>query len=71
MKRLDHMTDRSTVPEGRYLHEAAGDDDGGEEPTKIQSGISHHFIGTQIRDASLPIEEDGTLYVEGGDLVWL
>ena len=65
----DIRIDRSTVTEGRYMYEAVNDE--GDELTRIQVGVLVNFFGTLICDEPLPIGEDGTLYVEDGDFVWL
>lgn len=67
----DMRIDRSTVPEGKYLYEVAGDDDSGGEPARVKSGIMVNFFGTLICDEPLPTEEDGVLWLAGDDFVWL
>ena len=53
------------------FYEVAGDDDGSEDPVRIQAEVSDHCIGTLVCGEPLPIGEDGTLYVEDGDFLWL
>lgn len=63
--------DRSTVPEGKYQYEVAGDDDSGGDPARVRLGIMVNFFGTLISDQSLPVENDGVLWLGDGDFVWL
>lgn len=67
----DMRIDRSTVPEGKYMYEVAGDDDSGSEPVRIKSGILINFFGTLICDEPLLIGNDGVLWLMDGDFVWL
>ena len=67
----DMQIDRSTVPEGKYQYEVAGDDDSGGEPARVQWGIMANFFGTLISDKPLPVEDDGVLLLMDGDFVWL
>lgn len=67
----DMRIDRSSVPEGKYQYEVAGDDDCGDEPVRVQRGILVNFFGTLICDRPLPIGDDGVLWLTGGDFVWL
>ncbi|MDE5695884.1 MAG: hypothetical protein K2I96_00495 [Lachnospiraceae bacterium] len=67
----DIRIDRSTVPEGKYQYEVAGDDDSGGDPARIKRGIMVNFFGTLISDQPLPVENDGVLWLGDGDFVWL
>ena len=67
----DMRIDRSTVPEGRYQYEVAGDDDSGGDPVRVQRGVLVNFFGTLISDMPLPVGEDGVLWLMDGDFVWL
>lgn len=63
----DMRIDRVTIPEGKYLYEVAGDDDSGDEPTRIKEGIMTNFYGSLICDQPLPLGEDGVMWLEDGD----
>ena len=65
----DMRIDRSTVPEGKYQYEAAGDDDSGGDPVRIRVGILVNFFGTLISDQMMPVENDGVLWLRDGDFV--
>ena len=67
----DMRIDQSTVPEGRYQYEVAGDDDSGGDPARVRVGILVSFFGTLISDQPLPIDNNGVLWLEKGDFVWL
>lgn len=67
----DIRIDRSTVPEGKYQYEVAGDDDSGGDPARIRRGIMVNFFGTLICDQPLPIGNDGVLWLGEGNFVWL
>lgn len=67
----DMRIERSSVPEGKYQYEVAGDDDRGEDPVRVKWGILVNFFGTLICDDPLPIGEDGVLWLTDGDFVWL
>ncbi len=41
----DIRIDRSTVPEGKYQYEVAGDDDSGGDPARVRVGILVNFFG--------------------------
>lgn len=66
----DMRIDRSTVPEGRYQYEVADDDEGQGDPARIRQGIMVNFFGTLISDVSLPLGEDGALWLKDGDFEW-
>lgn len=51
--------ERSTVLEGKYLYEVAGDDDSGGKPARVKSGILVNFFSTLICDEPLPLGDDG------------
>ena len=38
--------ERSSVPEGKYQYEVAGDDDSGGDPARIKLGVLVNFFGT-------------------------
>ena len=67
----DMRIDRDTVPEGKYQYEAAGDDDSGDEPVRVKTAILVNFFGTLICNDSLPVGDDGVLWLTEGDFVWL
>lgn len=67
----DIRIDRSTVPEGRYQYEVAGDDDSGGDPARVQRGVLVNFFGTLISDVSVPLGSDGVLWLHDGDFVYL
>lgn len=67
----DMRIDRSTIPEGKYQYEVAGDDDSGGDPARVQRGVMVNFFGTLICDEPLPLGEDGILWLMDGDFVWL
>ena len=67
----DMRIDRSTVPDGKYQYEVAGDDDSGGDPARVRVGILVNFFGTLISDQPLPVENDGVLWLGDGDFVWL
>lgn len=67
----DMRIDRSTVPEGRYQYEVAGDDDSGGDPARVQRGVLVNFFGTLISDVPLSLGHDGVLWLHDGDFVYL
>lgn len=67
----DIRIDRSTVPEGRYQYEVAGDDDSGGAPVRVQRGVLVNFYGTLISDVPLALGCDGVLWLHDGDFVYL
>lgn len=67
----DMRIERGTVPDGRYQYEVAGDDEIGDEPARVKSGVLVNFFGTLICDKPLPIGDDGVLWLMEGDFVWL
>lgn len=46
----DMGIERSSVPEGKYQYEAAGDDDSGGDPARVKLGVLVNFFGTLICD---------------------
>ena len=64
----DIRIDRSTVPEGKYQYEVAGDDDSGGDPARVRVGILVNFFGTLICDQLLSIGNDGVLWLGEGIL---
>ncbi len=67
----DMRIDRSTVPEGRYQYEVAGDDESQGDPVRVREGIMANFFGTLISDVPLPLGNDGVLWLDDGDFEWL
>ena len=67
----DMRIGRSTVPEGRYQYEVAGDDDSGGDPARVQRGVLVNFFGTLISDVPLPLGGDGVLWLQDVDFVYL
>lgn len=67
----DMRIDESTVPEGKFRYEVAGDDESGGEPARVQLGVLVNFFGTLICDKPLPIGTEGTLWLKDDDFVWL
>ncbi|MDE6054867.1 MAG: hypothetical protein K2G55_14165 [Lachnospiraceae bacterium] len=67
----DMRIERSTVQDGKYQYEAAGDDDSGGDPTRARVGILVNFFDTLISGQQLPVENDGVLWLGDGDFVWL
>ena len=63
----DMRIDRDTVPDGLYLYEVAGDDDIGDEPSRVKEAVLVNFIGTLITDTELPLGEDGVLWLDEND----
>lgn len=63
----DMRIDRTTVPEGKFVYEVAGDDDSGGDPTRIRKNILINFYGTIICDVELLQEEEGVFWLEDGD----
>lgn len=60
-----------TVPKGKYQYEVAGDDESGSKPARVKSGILVNFFGTMVCDRSLPNGDDGVLWIDDGNPVWL
>ena len=60
-----------TVPVGKFQYEVAGDDESGGEPARIKKGILVNFYGTLICDEKLPLGDDGVLWLETGDFIYL
>ena len=67
----DMRIDRSTVPEGRYQYEVADDDESQGNPVRVKQGIMVNFFGTLISGVSLPLGNDGVLWLDEGDFEWL
>ena len=67
----DMRIDRSTVPKEKFQYEVAGDDESGGDPARIQWGIMVNIFGTLISDEPLPIGDNGILWLQDGDFVWL
>ncbi len=67
----DMRIECSSVPEGKYQYEVAGDDDSGGEPVRVQPGVLVNFFGTLICDGPLPVGKDGILWLAEGDFEWL
>lgn len=67
----DMRIDRGSIPEGKYLYEVAGDDESGMEPVRIKPGILVNFFGTLVSDVPLPLGQDGVLWTDDSDYVWL
>jgi len=67
----DMRIERSTVPEGKYHYEVAGDDDSGGDLARVKLAVLVNFFGTLICDRPLPIGADGVLWLTDGDFVWL
>ena len=67
----DMRIERSSVPEGKYQYEVAGDDDSGGDPVRVQSGVLVNFFGTLICASPLPVWKDGILWLAEGDFEWL
>ena len=67
----DMRIDRSTVPKEKFQYEVAGDDDSGGDSARVQLGILVNFFGTLISDEPLPIGDNGILWLQEGDFVWL
>lgn len=56
--------DRDSVPKDKFLYEVGGDDDCGDEPSRVKKAILVNFFGTIISDVELPLGEDGVLWIE-------
>lgn len=67
----DMRIDRSSVPNKRYQYEVAGDDDSGDDPSRVRHGIMVNFFGTIISDVPLPLVDDNVLWLQEGDFEWL
>ena len=67
----DMRIDRDTVPKGKYQYEVADDDESQGDPVRVQQGVLVNFFGTLICDDSLPVGEDGILWLRDGDFKWL
>ena len=67
----DMRIDRNTVPKGKYQYEVADDDDSNGDPARVKMGIMVNFFGTLVSDEPLPIGDDGVLWLDDGDLVWM
>lgn len=57
----DVRIERSSVPQGLYHYEVAGDDDSGGDPVRGAKGILVNFFGTLISRTELPLDEEGKL----------
>lgn len=66
----DLRIDRATVPKGKFLYEI-GDSCSDGVPARIQRGIMVDFYGTLICDRELPLDEQGTLWLEDVDFGYL
>lgn len=67
----DMRIDRTTIPEGKFLYEVAGDDNSGGDPARIKACVLVNFFGTLICDRELSLEDEGVLWVMDGDWRWL
>lgn len=67
----DMRIERSSVPEGKYQYEVAGDDDSGGDPARIRLGVLVNFFGTLICGRPLPVGDDGVLWLADGNFMWL
>ena len=67
----DMRIERSSVPEGKYQYEVAGNDDSSGDPARIKLGVLVNFFGTLVCDDPLPIGDEGVLWLTDGDFVWL
>ena len=62
----DMRIDRSSVPKKRYQYEIVGDDDIGDDPSRVRHGIMVNFFGTLISDVPLPLVDDNVLWLQEG-----
>ena len=60
----DVRIERSSVPQGLYHYEVAGDDDCGGDPVRVAKGILVNFFGTLISRTELPLDEAGKLWLQ-------
>lgn len=67
----DMRIERSSVPQGLYHYEVAGDDDSGGDPVRVAKGILVNFFGTLISKTPLPLDETGKLWLQENDFIWL
>ncbi|MDE5597389.1 MAG: hypothetical protein K2J04_06115 [Lachnospiraceae bacterium] len=67
----DMRIDRSTVPQGKYQYEVAGDDDSGSDPARVQRGVLVNFFGTLISDMPLLLVNDNVVWLQEGNFEWL
>lgn len=66
----DMRIKRESIPEGKFMYEVAdGESDG--VPARVQKGILVDFYGTLICDTELPLGEEGTLWLEEGDFIYV
>lgn len=56
--------ERDTVPDGLYLYEVRGDDDGGCDPVQIARGIMVNHFGSIIVKEPIDLPPDGYLYID-------
>ena len=49
----------------------AGDDDCGGDPVRVAKGILVNFFGTLISRTELPLDEEGKLWLQDDDFIWL
>ena len=67
---IDVRIDRTTVPEGKFMYEVAGDDDSGGDPCRVKRAVAVNFFGTLVCNQELPLGPDGVLWLEEGDFRW-
>lgn len=58
---IDERIDPSTIPEGMYLYEVAGDDECGDIPSYIGKNIKVNFYGSIVLGCELELNSDGFL----------
>lgn len=63
--------DRNSVPDGMYQYEVADDDESSGDPVRVKYGIMVNFFGTLVCSRPLPLGNDGVLWLEDGDFIWL
>jgi hypothetical protein len=68
---FDIRIDRKSIPEEKYFYEVRYSDDDACEPCQIKKRIMVNFFGTIISDIELPLDENGSLYLEDGDLEFI
>jgi hypothetical protein len=60
----DLRIERDTVPEGLYLYEVRGDDDGGSDPVQIAKRILVNHFGSIIVREPIDLPPDGHIDID-------
>jgi hypothetical protein len=63
----DERIDPETIPDGKYVYEVAGDDDCGDEPTRVSPHVAVNFYATVVCDEPLELDSEENLWLTGNN----